>query len=45
MELTLNEVRKLLDHLVTLRRDGRIFTEETHQRHLAVGLDPIWWTG
>jgi hypothetical protein len=41
MELTRNEVRKLLDYLVTLRRDGRIFTEETHQRHLAVTLTGI----
>jgi hypothetical protein len=24
MELTHNEVRKLLDHLIILRRDGRI---------------------
>jgi hypothetical protein len=41
MELTHNEVRKLLDHLITLRRDGRIFTEETHQRHLPVALTGI----
>jgi hypothetical protein len=41
MELTLDEVRKLLDHLMTLRREGRIFTEETHQRHLAVTLTGI----
>jgi len=41
MELTHHEVRKLLDHLIVLRRDGRIFTEETHQRHLAVTLTGI----
>ena len=41
MELTHNEVRKLLDHLITLRGEGRIFTEETHQRHLAVTLTGI----
>jgi hypothetical protein len=41
MELTQSEVRRLLDHLITLRRNGRIFIEETHQRHLPVTLTGI----
>jgi hypothetical protein len=41
VELALEDVRRLLDHLVTLRRDGRIFTEDTHQPHLAVTLTGI----